>query len=96
MVRHDITESLLGLTTIIYNMQTLMTITTGEIYKSLYGANYPINKRQIIDLALERKASYCLKSKLKELPEGIYFGILDIQNEVMERTWDEDEDGDNE
>ena len=76
-------------------MQILMTITTGEIYKSLYGANYPISKRQIIDLAVERKASYGLKNKLKELPEGIYFGILDIQNEIMERMWDEDEDGDN-
>ncbi len=77
-------------------MQTQMTITTGEIYKSLYGANYPINKRQIIDLAVERKASYGLKNKLEELPEGVYFGILDIQNEIMERTWDEDEDDDNE
>ncbi len=71
-----------------------MTITTGEIYKSLYGANYPINKRQIIDLAVERKASDGLKNQLRELPDGIYFGILDIQNEIMERTWDEDEDGD--
>ena len=76
-------------------MQTLMTITTGEIYKSLYGANYPINKRQIIDLAVERKVSYGLKNKLKELPDGIYFGILDIQNEIIESTLDEDEDDDN-
>lgn len=68
-----------------------MTITTGEIYKSLYGANYPINKKQIIDLAVERKASYGLKTKLKELPEGLYFGIIDIQNEIMERTLDEDD-----
>lgn len=69
-----------------------MTITIGEIYNSLYGANYPISKRQIIDLALERKASYGLKNKLKELPEGMYFGILDIENEIMETTWDEGED----
>lgn len=74
-----------------------MTITTGEIYKSLYGAKYPITKRQIIDLAFERKASYSLKNQLRELPEGIYFGILDIQNEIMEGTWDEeDEEDDNE
>lgn len=73
-------------------MQTLMTITTGEIYKSLYGAHYPINKRQIMDLANERKASYSLKNKLKELPEGLYFGILDIQNEIIEKIWDEDEE----
>ena len=73
-------------------MQTAMTITTGELYKCLYGAKYPASKGRIIECTKERRASPHLLNELKELPEGIYFGVIDIQEEILENTWTEEDE----
>lgn len=73
-------------------MQTAMTITTSELHECLYGAKFPVSKRYIIEFAKERRASLSLQNELKELPEGIYFGVLDIQEEILENTWSEEEE----
>ena len=64
-----------------------MTITTSELHKCLYGAKYPVSKKYIIEFAKERRASPSLQNELGELPEGTYFGVLDIQEEILENTW---------
>ena len=69
-----------------------MTITTSELHECLYGAKYPVSKNYIIEFAKERRASLSLQNELKELPEGIYFGVLDIQEEILENTWSEEEE----
>ncbi|MEK7462399.1 MAG: DUF2795 domain-containing protein [Patescibacteria group bacterium] len=68
-------------------MQTSMTITTSELHECLYGAKYPVSKKYIIEFAKDRRASPSLQNELGELPEGIYFGVLDIQEEILENTW---------
>ncbi len=68
-------------------MQTAMTITTSELHECLYGAKYPVSKKYIIEFAKERRASPGLQNELRELPEGNYFGVLDIQEEILENTW---------
>ena len=72
-------------------MQTLMMITTGELQHSLYGARYPMSKQHIMRFVKERRASFGLQKELKQLPDGIYFGVLDIQEEIMQRVRDEEE-----
>lgn len=72
---------------ILHIMQPSMTITTSELHKCLYGARYPLSKKYIIEFAKERRASLSLQNELRELPEGIYFGVLDIQEEILENTW---------
>ena len=64
-----------------------MTITTSELHQCLYGAKYPVSKKYIIEFAKERRASPSLQNELGELPEGNYFGVLDIQEEILENTW---------
>ena len=72
-------------------MQTHMMITTGELHQCLYGAHYPMSKRRVMEFARDRKASFGLINELKQLPEGVYFGVLDIQEELIEHTWEEEE-----
>jgi hypothetical protein len=69
-----------------------MTITTSELHQCLYGAKYPASKRYIIEFAKERRASPTLLNELKELPEGVYFGVIDIQEEILENTWTEEDE----
>jgi len=73
-------------------MQTATTITTSELHNCLYGAKYPVSKKYIIEFAKERRASPSLQNELQELPEGIYFGVLDIQEEILENTWSEEDE----
>lgn len=68
-------------------MQTASTITISELHQCLYGAKYPVSKKYIIEFSKERRASLSLQNELEELPEGIYFGVLDIQAEILENTW---------
>ena len=72
-------------------MQTQMIITTKELHQCLYGAHYPMSKRHIMEFVKARRASFGLVNELKQLPEGVYFGVLDIQEELLENTWEEEE-----